>query len=162
MDSAPPTRTHGRVCAQAEEWSPQRAAATSRLTRKKKPQKKSPELRHEQRAAPELVRAGKNRHTRPARPLRERGRGPLSPLFCSFAALSDGAAAHAAQERGRQKRRSSAQTSAGDQRPGSNTAPVRFRLYDFLFHFSRVMHVHALAGGKKKGCVPRGGPRAFR
>lgn len=79
LDSAPPTRTHRHVCAQAEEWSPQRAAATSRLTRKKKPQKKAKNCATRSEERRNLCEQGKNRQTRSTGPLRGRGRGPLSP-----------------------------------------------------------------------------------
>lgn len=135
MDSAPPTRTHARACAQAEEWSPQRAAATRRLTRKRS--RKKPRLRHEPRAAG--TRANTVRTDDPLA-LGGHVRGPFFSLFASFA-LFDGAAAHAAQEREGQKRRRSER---------SQQRSIRFPSLRFLFHFSRVIYVHALRR-KKRG-----------
>lgn len=107
-----------------------------------------------------LCEQGKNRETRPAAP--PPGPQPRSfcPRFSAFAALSDGAAAHAVQERqtkAPQPRRKQAEMEDEKQQ--------RTHFISFLTIFGLFFAGDVCARarwGKKKGCVPRGGPRAFR
>lgn len=124
---------------------PARAAATRRPTRKRS--RKKPRLRHEQRASPEPSQHGKNR-ARAAGGTRAVPSSHYSPLLPYL------------MERPRTRRRS-ARDKRANKRSRSKIGAIlqrstRSPSLRFLFHFSRVIHVHALRR-KKKGCVPREG-----